>query len=59
MTEGRLGFSFATIVEAGDELGEAAIVAKLDLYWLDRVGVCPLFGEEMEPTDEEDDDVEG
>lgn len=58
VTEGRLGFSFATIVEAGDELGDAAMVAKLDLYWVDLVGACPLFGEEMEPTDG-DDDAEG
>lgn len=58
MTEGRLGFSFATTVEAGDELGDAAMVAKLDLYWVDLVGVCPLFGEELETTDG-DNDVEG
>ncbi|KIO26963.1 hypothetical protein M407DRAFT_7541 [Tulasnella calospora MUT 4182] len=58
VTEELLGFSFAAIVEAGEELEEAAMVAKLDLYWLDLVGVCPLFGEEIKPTDGEDIETE-
>lgn len=53
MTDGRLGLSLAIMVEAGDELGDAAIVAKLDLYWVVLDGVCALFGEEMDEDDED------